>query len=309
MNGSFTSKHFTLEKVSEHVYSAIAKEDGGSGANAGFVNLGDKTIVFDTFNTQQAAEDLKILAENITGQPVKWVINSHWHGDHIRGNQVFKDSQIISSNLTYSKMKDTHPTRIKKQKDDIEGLTNYIQTLKEQLTQNGEMELHNQIGFLMELKLSLPTLELVLPSQTFHDEISFYGSERSAKLFTLGGGHSFCDSMLYIPDEKVMFMGDLLFVHCHPTFFEETNPLKWMEILKKIHTLEIDAAIPGHGLVGTKEDITLLTRYINELCLITSEGLTNKNIKVPDRYKHWSSPENYIQNVTRIVEWKKITME
>ncbi|MCE0554973.1 MBL fold metallo-hydrolase [Bacillus thuringiensis] len=44
--------------------------------------------------------------------------------------------------------------------------------------------------------------------------------ERSAQLFTLGGGHSFCDAVLYIPEEKVIFMGDLLFVDCHPTFLK-----------------------------------------------------------------------------------------
>lgn len=99
------SRHFNLEKVSEGIYAAIAKDDGGAFGNAGFIDLGDKTIIFDTFNTQQAAEDLRNIAVNITNKPVSWVINSHFHSDHTRGNQVFKDCHIISSQTTQQQMK------------------------------------------------------------------------------------------------------------------------------------------------------------------------------------------------------------
>ncbi|WP_410982512.1 MBL fold metallo-hydrolase [Bacillus cereus] len=47
-----------------------------------------------------------------------------------------------------------------------------------------------------------------------------HGSKRTAKLITLGGGHSVCDTILYLPKEKVCFMGDLLFVKSHPTFLK-----------------------------------------------------------------------------------------
>ncbi|MDR4889795.1 MBL fold metallo-hydrolase [Fredinandcohnia sp. QZ13] len=101
--GEFYRKHFTLEKVSQLVYAAIAKEGGGSVANAGFVDLGNQIIIFDTFNTQQASEHLKTFAEKITNQLGTTVINSHWHGDHIRGNQIFKESKIISSEPEFIK--------------------------------------------------------------------------------------------------------------------------------------------------------------------------------------------------------------
>ncbi|QWC23669.1 MBL fold metallo-hydrolase [Bacillus haikouensis] len=187
----FTSKHFTLEKVSPHVYAAIAKEGGGSAANAGFVDLGDKVMVFDTFNTQQASEDLRYIAEKVTKHLITWVINSHWHGDHIRGNQTFNDRNIISSEITYSKMKEIHPSRISKQKNDLQGLSHYI----ESLSKKDDPALQKQIHFLRELERSLPTLKLTLPHQTFNGELTFFGTTCSAKLFSLGGGHSFCGSM------------------------------------------------------------------------------------------------------------------
>ncbi|MGN7401834.1 MBL fold metallo-hydrolase [Cytobacillus praedii] len=298
----FQSKHFKLEKVSNSIYAAIAKEGGGAAANAGFVDLGEKVIVFDTFNTQQASQDLKLLAESTTNHPVTWVINSHWHGDHIRGNQTFKDRMIISSESTYTKMKDVHPSRIAAQKNDMNGLTNYIQSLKDQLVQNTDaQQLQHQINFLSELKSSLPTLELVLPNQTFKDEVTFHGKKQSATLFTLGGGHSSCDAMLYIPDEKVIFMGDLLFVDCHPTFFEESTLEHWATILKKVMLMEIDVAVPGHGSAGTKEDISKVIHYLSDLTAIVRGSHSIEEIKIPAKYSDWSSSDVFLQNI-KIVE-------
>ncbi|MFD3448422.1 MBL fold metallo-hydrolase [Microbacteriaceae bacterium 4G12] len=302
MNEEFSNKHFTLKKVSQGTYVAIAREGGGALANAGFVDLGDKTIVFDTFNTQQASQELKQIAEKITNRPVTLVINSHWHGDHIRGNQTFKDSSILSSQITYTKMREIHPSRIDKQKNDIQGLTNYIQALQDQLHQKYDIKIQHQINFLSELEISLPTLELVLPNQTFNDEIYFHGTKRSAKLFTLGGGHSFCDAMLYIPEDKVIFMGDLLFVDCHPTFFEESNPEKWISILKEVENIEFDIAIPGHGSLGTKLDLLKLVDYINDLIHIVKETSSNEEIRVPTIYNNWNSPEIYHQSLKRLRE-------
>ncbi|MGE7997486.1 MBL fold metallo-hydrolase [Lysinibacillus sp. NPDC093190] len=302
MNDVFNSKHFKLEQISNSSFAAIAKEGGGAVANAGFVDLGDKVIVFDTFNTQQASEDLRLIAEKITNRTVAWVVNSHFHGDHIRGNQTFKDTIIISSQITYSKIRDVHPSRFSKQKNDIQGLKDYIQFLKDQINLTHDPTIQYQINSLNELKESLPTLELVLPNQTFNNEITLQGTKRIAKLFTLGGGHSFCDAMLYIPDEKVIFMGDLLFVNCHPTFFEESDPVKWSNILKNVARLEIAVAVPGHGPTGTKEDISKIINYISELITIAEESKQNEEIAIPEIFKDWSSPEIYQQNIKRLRE-------
>ncbi|MEH6892188.1 MBL fold metallo-hydrolase [Bacillus sp. JJ864] len=302
MNETFDSKHFRLEKIRNGIYAAIAKEGGGAAANAGFIDLGDTTIIFDTCNTQQASQDLKYAAETITNQPVTWVINSHWHGDHIRGNQTFQNSTIISSEMTYDEMKTTHPSRINKQKNDIGGLRNYIRSLQDQLTQTYDMNLEHQINFLSELEISLPTLELVLPQQTFKDEVIFRGTKRSAKLFTLGGGHSLCDAMLYIPEDKVIFMGDLLFVDCHPTFFEESNPQRWSHILKEVESMDIDIAIPGHGSIGTKSNFLQVIDYIHNLTAIAQKHNEIETIPLPNSYQNWPSPQIFHQNVKTLKE-------
>ena len=73
------SSHFHLEQINEGVYAAIATGGGGAFSNSGIVNLGERTIIFDTFETPIAAEDLRVANDSLTGNPIPWVVNSHAH--------------------------------------------------------------------------------------------------------------------------------------------------------------------------------------------------------------------------------------
>jgi glyoxylase-like metal-dependent hydrolase (beta-lactamase superfamily II) len=95
------STHFRLHYVADSVIAAIAVPGSGAVGNASIIDLGDIAMVVDTFATIQAAEDLKAAAEYITGKPVSYVINTHWHSDHTSGNKVFSPvSPIISTAVT-----------------------------------------------------------------------------------------------------------------------------------------------------------------------------------------------------------------
>ena len=83
--------HYRLEEIADDVVAAIARADRGGRANAGIVRLGDRTLVFDTGMTPQAGAELREAAERLG--PIGWVVNSHFHGDHVRGNQAFGDAE------------------------------------------------------------------------------------------------------------------------------------------------------------------------------------------------------------------------
>src|SRR6478609_4034511 len=95
-----TSPYFRLERLAEGVWAAIVARGTGAWGNAGIVALGERTLVFDTFLTPAAARDLRTAAEALTGQPVAYVVNSHYHMDHIHGNAVFDDATIITTGKT-----------------------------------------------------------------------------------------------------------------------------------------------------------------------------------------------------------------
>ncbi len=94
------SPYFTLYEVNPGIFAALSKPGKGSMANAGVIDLGDSLLVFDTMTTPKAASVLKEHIEAITGKRVRYVVNSHFHGDHTFGNQVFGEATILSTELT-----------------------------------------------------------------------------------------------------------------------------------------------------------------------------------------------------------------
>jgi cyclase len=91
------SKHFRLIELTAGVYAAIARDGGAAHSNAGIVDLGDRTLVFDAMGTPKAATDLRAAAERLTGRPVTYFVNSHADHDHWLGKQVFSPDVIIIS--------------------------------------------------------------------------------------------------------------------------------------------------------------------------------------------------------------------
>ncbi|MFD1205230.1 MBL fold metallo-hydrolase [Sporosarcina contaminans] len=116
----------------------------------------------------------------------------------------------------------------------MSGLKNYIRTLETEFQETNDEKVEVQISLLKEIKRSLPTLRLTLPTVTFQNMYTFEGSKRSATLMTKGGGHSPCDSFLYLPNDKVIFMGDLLFVKSHPSIFEDSDVDNWIQTLQEL---------------------------------------------------------------------------
>lgn len=90
-------KHNYLEHNKGGVYTAIATAGCGAFSNAGIVDFGGWTLIFDTLETPVAADDLRVAGEYLTGNPVSWVVNSHFNSDHWFGNQVFHEIAIILS--------------------------------------------------------------------------------------------------------------------------------------------------------------------------------------------------------------------
>jgi glyoxylase-like metal-dependent hydrolase (beta-lactamase superfamily II) len=81
-HGLPASEHFELKQVAEGVYAAIGIAGGAAYSNAGIIDLGGQTLIFDAFHTPQAAEDLLAAAKDLTGRSATYVVNGHNHADH-----------------------------------------------------------------------------------------------------------------------------------------------------------------------------------------------------------------------------------
>src|SRR5215469_11872457 len=140
------SKHFQLEKLADGVYAAISVDGTGSMSNAGIIDLGDRIVIFDTFFTPQAAEDLRIAIEQLTDKPVTYVINSHMHGDHVHGNQVFApQADIIATPRTRALIGTRVVENLAENTSDIAGGQAFVKSLEEQVEQEKNEDKRRQL--------------------------------------------------------------------------------------------------------------------------------------------------------------------
>lgn len=265
--GAPASRHFSLQELADGVYAAIASDGGWAICNAGAVDLGDQVLVFDTFVNQHAAAEFKDAIVSLTGKPIGFVLNSHYHSDHVKGNQVFKGARVVSTAKTREVM-----TKVKSRYEtDAEAIRRDVQRdLESHLANPDDPDTVLFEGYDRGHLDGLPTLEYTLPGVTFEGILTFHGTKRKAEAITYGGGHTISDAFLCLPDERIGFMGDLLFVGCHP-YIADGNPPELFRIFDRVEGLDMEVLVPGHGPVGSPKDIDTNRKYVESLQGVVKE--------------------------------------
>jgi glyoxylase-like metal-dependent hydrolase (beta-lactamase superfamily II) len=260
------SRHFRLEQLAEGVYAAIHRDGGWAICNAGIVDLGDRTLIFDTTYSPQAGADLRTAAETLFGRPVGIAINSHWHSDHIWGNQAFdRATEIVSSVATRRRISATR------------GDPDYDETLATAETRlasvraryaaaEDEGQRREVAIWVDEWEATVALKDLLqvrVPDLAFTDRIAIHGSARNAELIDYAG-HTDSDAVLTLPDDGIAFMGDLLFVECHP-YLGDGDPDGLRHALDEVSALVPSTVVPGHGAVGTADSLKAMRLYVDTL--------------------------------------------
>ena len=294
------SKHFHLERLATGVYAAIASEQGYASCNAGIIDIGDRTIVFDTFLTPEAGRDLLKAAERLTSNKITHVINSHEHNDHIRGNQVFgSDVDILSTTFTREAIERNEPVNIKSEKENIQEA---IAAAQSKLDAEKDTKCRRELAFsicsMQGASKSYCELMTRLPNITFDDKFVLHGTGRTVELLPLAG-HTFSDTILYMPKEKIAFMGDLLFVNIHP-YLPSGSPEQWKKSLAKVEALGVKVAVPGHGQVGSSSELSIMLQYIQSLeRVVVNMKKSGKSAEqassepIPSPFDSWLCLENF----------------
>lgn len=300
------SKHFSLHQLTESAFAAIAEDGGAAICNAGIIDLGGQIVVFDTFLTPQAALDLLHITKELFGRKPHIVVNSHYHNDHIWGNQVFTPgSQIISSARTSALIATAGMEEFQWYSANSAQQLESLQSQYPDTTDEGQRnQLSMWTGYYEGLVEALPHLSVSMPGITFNNRLEIHGSRHTAKLITFEGAHTQSDTILHLPQEGLVFMSDLLFVGCHP-YLADGDPLQLLKALGELSQIGATCLVPGHGPVGTIADLGLLIEYVNH-CLDTAKGLVNegsllddriRELKVAERYRHWRFPQFFQTNI------------
>jgi cyclase len=296
------SRHFRLERLAPGVHAAIATLDGFGLCNAGIVDLGTETVVFDTMLTPFAGRDLYQAARKVTGHRPAWAVNSHWHGDHIWGNSEFVGSHIVSSRTVRA---------------NILSLS-HRQFVEDRREMRRELPLIDKAGspykgpdrallraWFQGVVKTPQSHRIVAPGVTFDDELVLEGSRRSLHLVTYGGGHSPSDVFAYLPDEGIVFTGDLAIRGFHPSLGSGWTTT-WIPILRRMEKLRIRTVVPGHGPPGPPRILSDTRGYLQAIDQITHAALRAHTgsrdlaqIPIPPKYRRWRFAFMFPGNVAR----------
>lgn len=304
------TEYFSIYSIQPGVYAAIAYPGKGAWSNAGFVDLGDDLIVFDALSTPSAGKELRKQAEAITGKKVKYLVNSHYHGDHTFGNQGFEDTIIISSFITNQLTKDKNTigdleTEQREMNNYLVELNSQIEAAEDEVIRSSLLNQYNEMSKVLE---DMPIMKMVLPSLLFEEKLVIEGSMRKVELHCLGGGHTASDAFMYLPDDKIVFMGDLLTENLHLPIYD---PESFLTILNKIKQRDIETFVPGHGAIGNALLLEELISYLSFLIDSGKEAHSLKKsldgfieeLKVPDQYKYWKGTKGIKGNLEQVYKF------
>jgi glyoxylase-like metal-dependent hydrolase (beta-lactamase superfamily II) len=246
-----TSVKMEVKKVSDHVYyveglPGIATDNEGFISNAGFIVTSDGVVVFDSLGTPSLANKLVEKIKSITYQPIKKVVVSHFHADHIYGLQVFEElgAEIIAP---YGAQKYIHS-----------------EAAKERLEER-QISLEPWVN---------KNTRLVLPDTTIEKSTEFTMGGLTFTINYMGKAHSDGDLTMLVEPDKVLFSGDIIFQGRIP-FVGSADSKKWLETLTRLETEGLATLVPGHGPASNKPENTIsFTRsYLAYLRQVMSAGL------------------------------------
>src|SRR5947208_2923463 len=287
---------FTIVPVADGIYAAIAKPGGLASGNAGFIIGDDGVVIFDTFFTPVAIEELIGEIQKLTNKPIKYAVNSHYHLDHTGGNQVLAERgvPIIAHDnvLKWQTVKNKRflpaPEELQKRKSDAEKQLN--DTPEDQKDKRAQLERTiRRVDAMMAIKLTNPT-------KTFSTgTMKLNLGKRDVILGTLPG-HTGGDVFAYVPDANVVFMGDLGWSKTLPNLVDATvnDWIPTLDTILKQHPAS--KYVPGHGNAATAADIKDFRDYLDDLRARVKRGIADgltidqakQQLTLPVKYKSFA---------------------
>ena len=254
------------------------------------------------------AEELIGAVEQMKLSPIKYVINSHFDNDHVRGNQCFSsDVKILSTERTAQLIEEEEPKAIAEEEVYAKELYEYYDSLDRAFTGDTAsreyMTIKMMKPYFEELSESHLKIRTRVPDTYVKNEMSLDGPRIKVILIEKGKGHTESDLIMYLPEEGILFAGDLVFNEGHPWLgYGYTEELKTR--LTELELMKPKIVIPGHGDPGGIEAIISILEYIEDIERIAKEimdagGTLEDTGKVlmPEKYKDWILGNYFYSNL------------
>jgi len=261
---------FTIEKVADGIYAALAKPAALTNSNAAIFVLSRDVLVVDAHSKPSAAASLIAqIKKEVTDKPVRYLVNSHFHWDHTQGDQAYKEAnsqvQIIASDTTKQLMTQLQRNRLKESLDSVPELIDAAKArLGRAKTQQERDWANDQLRQLTAYQQEMKSYPLELPTVTFAKTHVIKDASGDLELAFNGKAHTAGDIQVFSPSKRVVASGDAII-----GFLPNLNdgyPRPWPKTIDTVASWKFDHIIGGHGPVQNgRERMTQFRNYIEDL--------------------------------------------
>lgn len=208
-------KRVSFDKLSDHAWAYTAEGD----PNTGIVIGDDAVMVIDTQATPVMAQDVIRRIREVTDKPIKYVLLSHYHAVRVLGASAYQPEHIIASQDTY-----------------------------DLIVERGEQDKASEIGRFPRLFQAVESVPpgMTWPTITFTGKMTMFLGKLEVQILQLGRGHTKGDTVVWLPQDRVLFSGDLVEFDATPyagdAYFKD-----WPQTLDNIAALKPEKLVPGRG--------------------------------------------------------------
>ena len=272
---------------------AYLQPDGGWGwSNAGLISDSGETMLVDTLMDLRLTREMLETMRRAVPQAARigTLVNTHANPDHTFGNQLVEGAQIVASADCAAEMPGTSPQM--------------LATMERNWREMGEggAFFHETMG----RHFRFDEVTLTLPTRIFERELTLRVGNKEVRLLNVGPAHTRGDTMAYVPGDRTVFTGDVLFVGGHPIMW--AGPIdNWIKACDTILGWDVETIVPGHGPITDKAGVR---RFRDYLAYIKSETRKRYDAGMKaddaaydialDAYASWIDSERIVANVTAL---------
>jgi cyclase len=272
-----------LHEIGNGCYAYLQPDGTWGYSNAGLITDGGETLLVDTLMDLKLTREMldSIRAALAPAANIGTLVNTHSNPDHTNGNQLLKDARIISSTACLGEMRE--------------------QASRPRYVMTGEAAAFFQEA--LGSRFDFSDIQATLPSETFDGEFSLWVGAKEVRLLEFGPAHTAGDIVAYLPSDRIVFTGDILFHGGHPVIW--AGPVgNWIRACDTILGWDVETVVPGHGAITDKSGVRGLQHYLefvrDESKKRWEAGMNYeaaaRDISL-DAFRDWSDPERIVVNV------------
>lgn len=287
-----------MQRVSDNCYAVLNENNLVCDANSGLINVGSGMVV-DTQSDLPHARQMIELFSSVWAGPPAYVALTHEDIDHVAGNQLFPQAEIIAHRAVAERMATVaDPSESDKLTHSIH---HFLPRMVLHAAHPGVLAVARQL----DAHYDFGGIEVVLPTRVFDEEhvVDLDGTE--VRLIHFGAAHQEGDAVVHVPSESVLFTGDLL--------FNEATPMGWAgsyqafsDALDRIIELDPQTIVPGHGPVcgvdAVKQEQAYFASVFEQSRKFFDEGVSAEDAAARidlGPYRQWTAPSRLFINVER----------